>query len=331
VSDGWGMPPGASTIAPDVDFLWNAILILTSAVGLGVVAVLAVFVWRYRRRPGVKPHYITGNRTAEIVWTAVPGAILVALTFAQMPAWAKAKQGFPRPDEKPVTIDAIAQCYEWNFRYRPDRNVEDCREAIDPEEDGSKVAAIGEAVTPKTLFVPIGRKALITLTSVDVIHSLFIPHMRVKQDAVPGMHVRLWFEPSRFQVFEVATGKAEWVRSEEEFDRKYRDTRVGFGMSWTPRYDEETREVRVGLCQGATTTDIQHQGRIHLNQPASSATHAIGVFEIACAELCGNGHYKMESSVRVGTTLMYRAWLGRQTEFGTPPIWRRWVERRPAW
>ncbi len=338
--DLWGrLPFYASTIAPEVDLLYYGIsYVVTFTFWLVELALLA-FCVMYRRRPGHKPHYVHGNRTAEIIWTVIPAALLVGIAFVQIPAWAKAKQEFPKAAETPVVVEAMAEQFEWNFRYRlkckPDEyvnsNADDFKNAIDPEEDGSKVAAIGEDIAPKTLFVPVGRKCFITQTSKDVIHSLFIPHMRVKQDVVPGMYVRVWFQPDRFQVFELATGAMQWVTSEDDFNQKFGSTRVGFGMSYVPAYDEKSREVRVGLAKGATTVDIQHQGKILLNQPASSATHAIGVFEMACAELCGNGHYKMESSLRVGTSLMYRAWLGRQTEFGTPPIWKRWVDRKPNW
>lgn len=330
----------ASTIAPDVDILYRAISYITTGMFYVVWGLLIAFCVMYRRRPGVKPHYTHGNKLAEAIWTAIPAAMLVGIAIWQMPAWATAKQQYPKPGDADfknvVVLEAFAQQYGWNFRYRPGDNTTDFAAALDTESDGNSASPLGEDIGPKQMFVPVNTKALIKMTSTDVIHSLFIPHMRVKQDAVPGMYVHVWFEPNRFQVFELATGKWDWVISDEDFDKKYGNAKVAFREQLFAKYDEASREVKVEFAKLPTgeyikTTDYVHQGKVYWDKSTGAVTHAIGVFEIACAELCGQGHFSMKSSLRVGTKLMYHAWLTRQAEYQVPPIWKRWVDRAPIW
>ena len=87
----WGLPPGHSTIAPDVDHLYNVILWITGITFVGVQSVLLYFCIRYRRRPGGRPGYTHGNNTAEIIWTASPAVVLVFIALYQFSTWKRAK------------------------------------------------------------------------------------------------------------------------------------------------------------------------------------------------------------------------------------------------
>src|SRR5688572_16347190 len=91
----WGLPPGHSTIAPDVDHLYRVILWITGITFVGVQGTLLYFCIRYRRRPGGRPGYTHGNNTAEIIWTASPALVLVFIALYQFAAWKKAKMDPP--------------------------------------------------------------------------------------------------------------------------------------------------------------------------------------------------------------------------------------------
>ena len=75
---GWFLPPGSSTFAPEIDFLYYLILVITGIAFVIVEVGLLYFAFKYRAQPGRKAHYTHGNTTAEIIWTAVPAVTVVA-------------------------------------------------------------------------------------------------------------------------------------------------------------------------------------------------------------------------------------------------------------
>jgi cytochrome c oxidase subunit 2 len=349
---------GSSTIAPAVDTLYLVISYVTTGMFFLVWSLLIGFMVIYRRRPGAKSHYSHGNMKAEVIWTIIPAAMLVGLAFGQIPTWAKAKQDFPKPNEvdketnePPVVIQIIAQQYDWNFRYRPEDNTADFKRGIDPADSSVTDYKIEEAVHPGPMVVPCGRKVFITQTSMDVIHSLFLPYMRVKQDAVPGMYVRVWFQPTRFRVVELPEKFEDWNRTdwdkriawtnEKDFGKAYGDKRVAFrGIEFmVEKYwenpDTKLTEVMKKLMTKPAKVDIIQNDKVEWDVPladtARRPTHAVIPFDLACAELCGAGHHTMKKTLWVGTETMYRAWLGKESENATPAIWKRWVERKPSW
>jgi len=113
--------------------------------------------------------------------------------------------------EEALQIDVFAQQFAWNVRYpgpdgifgRVDVSLID--EMSNPMGiDRSDAAAIDDVVVINQFFVPVDRPVEVTLRSRDVIHSLFLPNFRVKQDAVPGMSIPVVFVPTEEGRFEVA-------------------------------------------------------------------------------------------------------------------------------
>src|SRR5688572_12119966 len=227
-----GLPPGHSTIAPEVDHLYNVILWITGVVFVAVEATLVWFCIRYRRRPGGRPGYTHGNNTAEVIWTVSPALVLIFIAIYQFSTWKKAKIQLPDPKAKDVvTIQTFGRTFEWNFRY--------------PGADGN-FKTDDDFLTNRRFWLPIGSTAYMPLRSVDVIHSFFLFQMRVKQDAVPGLVNNVWFKPTGFYVAPIDKSAApynaayklnwrpkdakkkwdgdhkfEFVRTEDEFQQKY--------------------------------------------------------------------------------------------------------------
>lgn len=173
------LPPSLSTHAPAVDRLFYVILWITGAAFVLVQATLLIFLVRYRRRAGRAAHYTHGNNTLEIIWTVIPAIILVGLTIASQRAWASIKSA---PPANALAIEVTGEQFAWNVRYAG--------------ADGA-LGTPDDVTTINQLHVPAGRPVAIHLRSKDVIHSFFVPALRIKQDAVPGLPGRLWFEVTR--------------------------------------------------------------------------------------------------------------------------------------
>jgi cytochrome c oxidase subunit 2 len=117
-----------------------------------------------------------------MVWTVVPAAILVFLAVYQMGLWGEIKAAEAPDNAGAVKVQIFAKRFEWNFRY--------------PGADGA-FGTPDDPVTSGVLVVPVNRPVNATLRSMDVIHSFFLPNLRFKQDAVPGLTSHIWFRPNK--------------------------------------------------------------------------------------------------------------------------------------
>lgn len=186
--EGWWLPEGVCSYDNEIDTLFYGILALTGFVFVATEAVLLVFIFKYRRKEeGQKSYYTHGNHIIEMIWTVTPAVILIFIALVQAKTWTKVKDPTQFPSHtagtEPVNIQLIAKQFSWFFRY--------------PNEKG-KFGVEGESVTTeRELVVPVHTPIIIEQTSVDVIHSFFLPYMRLKQDAVPGMHIKVWFDANK--------------------------------------------------------------------------------------------------------------------------------------
>jgi cytochrome c oxidase subunit 2 len=180
------LPEGVSTYSGTVDGLFRLILIVTGVAFVLTEVLLFAFAWMYRRREGRRATYTHGNNTLELIWTVVPAVFLVFLAVASARGWKAIKGSIPRVDEV-VTI--TGQQFSWEFRYRGTDGAFDTPDDI---------------VINDELRLPVGRPVKLRLRSKDVIHSFFLPNFRLKQDAVPGMTVEVWVEPTKIGPYEIA-------------------------------------------------------------------------------------------------------------------------------
>ena len=131
--------------------------------------VLFWFLWKYDGSEQPQPVKFThGSHRLEIVWTILPAATLLFIAIYQMNAWADVKM---RKPDMPPTVEVTARQFEWRLRY--------------PGHDG-KLGTQDDMLHVNDLHVPVDEEILIDLKSKDVLHSFFLPNLRVKQDAVPG-------------------------------------------------------------------------------------------------------------------------------------------------
>ncbi len=170
------LPDSASTLAGQVDSLFLYILAICLFFTLLIATLIIVFIIRYRRRPGVKPAPIEGSLRLEIVWTAIPLALAMSIF-----AWgAHVYMEWVTPPDDALDVYVVGRQWMWKAQHP------------------------GGQSEINELHVPLGRPVRITLTSIDVIHSFYIPDLRAHMDAIPGRYTTAWFEatkPGRYRLF----------------------------------------------------------------------------------------------------------------------------------
>jgi cytochrome c oxidase subunit II len=181
-AEGYWLPEAASTYADEIDKLFYGILYLTGLVFVVTESLLIFFLIKYRRQEGRKSVYSHGNHKLEMVWTIVPAIILALIAFVQKGTWDKIKRDMGSDEKNAVKIQVYAEQFQWNFRY--------------PGAD-NKFGTEDDVHTVKRLILPANKDVVFEMTSKDVIHSLFLPYMRLKQDLVPGMQIKAWVQPTK--------------------------------------------------------------------------------------------------------------------------------------
>jgi len=173
------LPEDVSTYGQEIDSLFYLIYYITAATFILVTVLMIVFLVKYREQPGRRAIYTHGNTTLEIIWTIIPAAILIVLSFMSVSTWAKVKRSVPPTD---FEIQVTAKQFNWEVVY--------------PGAD-AKFGTPDDVSFDNDLHVPVNKVVRIHLGSRDVIHSFFLPNLRLKQDAVPGRTILVWFEATK--------------------------------------------------------------------------------------------------------------------------------------
>ncbi|MDA0999405.1 MAG: cytochrome c oxidase subunit II [bacterium] len=180
------LPENISLEGQEIDALFYVIYYITGATFILVAALMVWFLIAYRDKPGAKATYTHGNNMLEIAWTVIPALILVVLMFMSQTGWAHIKMNLPaKPD---VRVEVTGKQFNWIVRYAgPD----------------GKFGTADDVVRDNALHVPVGKKVLLTLKGVDVIHSFFVPALRLKQDILPGRETFFWFTATKTGTYEM--------------------------------------------------------------------------------------------------------------------------------
>jgi len=179
------LPENVGTFGQDIDWLFHLIYYITGATFILVAAAMIAFLVLYRHREGRRATYTHGNATLEIVWTVVPALILVILTFLSVPTWGRIQQQLPQSD---IHIRITAKQFNWEVSY--------------PGPDG-KFDTEDDRTFDNEVHIPVGKPVILHLTSKDVIHSVFLPNLRFKQDAVPGRTIVKWVQATKAGKYEI--------------------------------------------------------------------------------------------------------------------------------
>jgi len=166
-------PTQASEEAERIDTLWDVLIVFSVPVFVLVVVVVLYCVWRYGMKPGEELKDgppIHGNTRLEIIWTAIPAIILVALCSYSYVVLTDIEAA----DARALNVRVVGEQFTWTFYYKD---------------------ASGEEVASPQLYVPRGRQVNFTVQSLDVIHDFWVPAFRMKIDAVPGVDTHLRVTP----------------------------------------------------------------------------------------------------------------------------------------
>ena len=212
-----GMPPAASAHAGEIDQMMVLVhwLMLVLFVGWGAFFLYVLVKFRAGANP--KASYVGAKgKLSKSLEVAVAIIEAVLLVFYAIPAWAKRVQNLPAESEA-VVVRVVGQQFAWEVHYPgPDgkfgRTDVKLVTADNPLGlDRSDPDAKDDFNSENQLHVQVNRPVLVQLSSKDVIHSFGLYEMRVKQDAVPGLQIPVWFIPTVSTAeMRARTGKADF-------------------------------------------------------------------------------------------------------------------------
>ncbi len=182
----WWFPSAPkSTLGHQIDGLFYLILIIVTLTFIGTEAALGYVLWRgATKEASGKAWFSHGSHKLEIIWTIVPAFVLVFISLTQLDVLADIRvlSKFPDEAKKGALAEVTARQFEWRIRYpKPGTSLMN-----DPQP--------GDLYFVNELHVPAAVPTMVNLRTQDVQHAFFAPKLRVKQDAVPGLVIPLWFE-----------------------------------------------------------------------------------------------------------------------------------------
>jgi cytochrome c oxidase subunit 2 len=194
------LPDPSSVHGVETDSMfWFSMAIITLAF-VGTSALLFGFSFRYQYNPNRRATFYPVNHKLEIIWTIIPAIVMAALVFTGWRVWSDITAEAP---EEAYVIEVVGKQFNWVARYpgKDDSRLgnynyklidSDNELGIDP---GDETAL--DDFTSTTLYIPKDKPVLLRIRSKDVLHSVFLPHLRVKMDAVPGMPTKFWFTATK--------------------------------------------------------------------------------------------------------------------------------------
>ncbi len=189
----WGFPVDISTTGYRVDRLFWLALWLTGIAFALVVGALTYFLICYRARSDRRAYYTHGDSHGAISLTGGLALLVfllidVNLAYHDHAAW-QAVWGAPPSAKEALRVEIMPEQFAWNIRYAGPDGV---------------FRTADDVTTINQLHVPINRPVIVQLSSKDVIHSFFLPNLRIKMDAVPGMVTSLYFQAKTSGTYDIA-------------------------------------------------------------------------------------------------------------------------------
>ncbi len=205
------LPPLASEHGAGIDAMINFTLTATGGLILLGHIVLGLFVWKFSRQDKIT-FRLAGPRM-ERRWSLAVALLVAAIAeggvlVIGLPVWAKVYD--TASPANALIIEVTTEQFAWNVRYAgPDGvfgRADPKRYSLDNVlgQDPDDPAGRDDIVDLNMIHVEVNRPVLIRLRSKDVLHGFFLPHLRVKQDSVPGMKIDFWFVPNKTGSFELA-------------------------------------------------------------------------------------------------------------------------------
>mgnify|MGYP000915307878 CR=1 FL=1 len=232
-------PEGVSTYSQQLDDMFAVIYWFSVIIFFLTYILLIVFLIKYRFNPNRRAYHFHGSNALEFTWTLLPSIVFVVIGLWSEDMWTKTKSEWrvPHPD---VQVEVMAYQFGWNVRYpgpdgvfgKKDRKQMSASNPFGI--DKNDPAGFDDLLTMNQLHFPINKNVVVNLSTMDVIHSFFLVNFRVKQDALPGQWIKVWFNGTKSGKYELACAELcgsghyamrgeVFMQSEEEYN-KWLDT-----------------------------------------------------------------------------------------------------------
>jgi cytochrome c oxidase subunit 2 len=190
------MPVGVTELSREIHGLHMLILWVCVLIAIAVFSMMIYSIVKFRHSKGAVPANFDHSTKAEIIWTAIPVLILVAMAIPAAATLVKIE------DTRDSDLTVKVTGYQWKWHY--DYMGEGVSFFSTLARDSDEARQLGSGTDPKTvpnyllevdnpLVVPVGKKVRVLLTSNDVIHAWWVPAFGMKKDAVPGFVNEMWF------------------------------------------------------------------------------------------------------------------------------------------
>ncbi|MCP4521259.1 MAG: cytochrome c oxidase subunit II [Cytophagales bacterium] len=197
----YNLPEAASIHGKETDMLFAITMAVIVAVFVIVNFLILFFAYKYQYKKDREVKFYPDNHLLETVWTIIPAIVLAALVFGGWRSWTEITADAKESD-KPVVFEIVGQQFLWASRYpgmdgelgKHDFRSIDSKNSFGIDLNDEKGY---DDFMPLNIHVPVGKEVLMRIRAKDVIHSVFIPHLRVKMDAVPGMPTQFRFTPTK--------------------------------------------------------------------------------------------------------------------------------------
>lgn len=193
------LPEASSPHGRETDFwFWVSMWVITFAFFV-VNTLLFYFPLKYQFKEGNKATFYPHNNNLEVIWTVIPAIVMAGLVFTGLRVWNRVMDDAPADAE---VVEIMGKQFGWFARYGGvDNNVLGAYDYRLMDDAGGNMHGIDltdpnsfdDFTNGSELHIPKGKPVELKIRSRDVLHSVFIPHMRVKMDAVPGMPTKFWF------------------------------------------------------------------------------------------------------------------------------------------
>jgi cytochrome c oxidase subunit 2 len=217
------LPEAASEHGSSIDFLFWLTTGITFFVFFATHCLLFFFPYIYRFQENRKAFFYPHNNKLELIWTVIPAIALTILVLSGWKVWSEVMQEAPK---EALNIEIMGKQFNWQLRYGgKDKTIgkHNFRKIDATNSMGLDFAADPanlDDFMPQEMRMPVGRPVLLKIRARDVLHSVFLPHFRVKMDAVPGMPTQFWFTPT------ITTAKMREITGNPDFNYELACTEI---------------------------------------------------------------------------------------------------------
>ncbi len=272
---GYGPHTAASAHGGQLDSIFNTTLFFTGIVFVITHIALFWFAYKYREDKNRIAYFFPHSTFLEVIWTAIPTVVMAILVVRGLIVW-NATMADVAPEEEHIEIEATGSQFLWEIRYPGAdnklgaKNFRLIKPGINPlGQNWEDTKNLDDFLVGDVFYLPVNKKVRVRITAKDVLHNFYLPHFRVKMDAVPGLPTHFIFTPTKT----------------------------------TEEYRQELKNYP------------EYQALSDPEDPESPQRWETFDYELACAELCGYGHYSMRKTLKIVSQEEYDDWFAQQQPY----------------